>query len=142
MNDLRKTRKVNLKCTQCGAVMDREGSQCIRCNGMNNKTRNIISHKLHAEYLCTDCRKPLDRDGWFCKECAKKLKTRAKIRTEYRRANGLCTQCGLPADDDRSMCRHCLDMLIDRRNKLKNVWEGENKNNGNKKKRLYLMGWI
>lgn len=116
MNDLRETRKLNGKCAQCGAVLDRVGRYCISCNNANNATKLRIVRELHNNKQCSNCRKPLDREGWFCNECCDNLRLRAKIRSAERRERGECVQCG-EKTNGTSQCRRCLDMLKERRNR-------------------------
>lgn len=116
MEDLRKIRKSNGKCVQCGAELDRAGSCCIRCNNANNNSKLAIVKDLHSNNQCSTCRKPLDREGWFCTECCNNLKLRARIRSAERRARGECVQCGQKTEG-YSSCRRCLDMLKERRYK-------------------------
>jgi predicted amidophosphoribosyltransferase len=116
MDDLRRIRRSNEKCVQCGVELDREGRYCIRCNTANNNSKFTIVKELHDNKQCSTCRKPLDRKGWFCTECCNNLKLRARIRSAERRANGECVQCGRKAEG-HSYCRRCLDMLKERRNK-------------------------
>jgi predicted amidophosphoribosyltransferase len=113
---LRKWRKQNNFCVQCGAELDRDGIYCTRCNNLNNTSKAKIVKELHSNKFCTTCAEPLDREGWFCKKCAGKLKQRAKTRSAERRAKGLCVQCG-EKTEGTSQCRRCLDKLIERRNK-------------------------
>lgn len=118
MGDLRKTRKLNGECVQCGVKLDRIGRYCTRCNNANNSSKAIIVKELHNNNQCSTCRKPLDREGWFCTECCNNLKLRAKIRSAERKARGECVQCGRKTEG-YAQCRRCLDMLKERRNKKK-----------------------
>jgi len=122
MDELREYRKQNNLRVQCGAAIDRLGIYCNRCNSNNNKSKSIIAKELKAAGKCSNCRAVLDREGWFCKSCANNLKLRARIRSAERRALGLCVQCGSKTDGT-IQCRRCLDMLIERRNKKKNLGE-------------------
>lgn len=118
MDELRKTRKLDNRCVQCGVELDRKGMCCIRCNNANNISKSIIVKELHDNNQCSTCRKALNRSGWFCTECCNNLKLRAKIRSAERRARGECVQCGRKTEG-YSQCRRCLDMLKERRNKKK-----------------------
>jgi predicted amidophosphoribosyltransferase len=122
MSELKNTRKENGLCEQCGTVLDRVGSCCIRCNNNNNKSKHNGSLKLHEEGKCVNCGNILDREGWFCKECMKKANAHARERNARRRANGKCVQCGVKIELG-SYCQRCLDQRMDR------YW---NKKNGTK----------
>lgn len=118
MSELRKTRKQNNQCEQCGAILDRFGLYCQRCNTMNNKSKFKSTLKLHSEGKCTDCGNMLDREGWFCKRCLSKSNIKARERNALRRLNGQCLQCAVYMGIGvGSYCRRCLDMLIVRRNR-------------------------
>lgn len=112
-NELRKLRKDQGLCPQCGNKLDRDGAYCSRCNIANNKSKLKIKQILHEESKCTNCNAIMDRIGWFCKKCAKKYSSHAKERSAYRRLNGLCVQCGEP-ETVGSYCLRCRAMRMER----------------------------
>lgn len=110
---LRKERKANFMCVQCGGYLDREGIYCIRCNSLNRISKLKFRQKKIAARKCLCCNKDMDRKGLFCNKCIIYYRTLARARNAYRRDNGLCVQCGAAADG-YSYCQRCRDMRMDR----------------------------
>lgn len=113
MENLRKYRKINKLCVQCGKPLDREGSYCIRCNLKSNELKRKYSKENIEHGKCSTCGTLLDRKGLFCTVCTEKLRKRENIRSAERRANHQCVQCG-EENIEGSYCQRCRAMRSER----------------------------
>lgn len=118
MDNIRKFRKDNMLCVQCGNPLDREGYYCNSCNKKWNEYKNEHARENVKNGKCSNCGTPLDRVGWFCTKCTERLRTRANIRSAERRLNHQCVQCGEP-NIDGSYCDRCRAMRMARYHKRK-----------------------
>lgn len=126
MKDLRKRRKENGLCPECGKKMDRIGHYCSVCLKRKNEHTKDNRDLFRENGLCTECGKNrVYGSDITCFECRVKInKSRKPLTAEQKKRNnergrnlyrqrieqGICTRCGKHKNiPGKKKCGICLE---------------------------------